>query len=109
MLLSSLLLIPILGIFLIYSTTSYKKLTLDSTTPYENNIYYKKIALGTSIINLIISLIIYISFDFSSNQFQFVSSLSDTSFYSLYIGVDAQSIYFVLLTTFIIPVTLLSN
>ena len=109
MLLSSLLLIPILGIFLIYSTTSYKKLALDNTTLHENNTYYKRIALGTSIINLIISLIIYISFDFSSNQFQFVSSLSDMSFYCLDIGVDGLSIYFVLLTTFIVPVTLISS
>jgi hypothetical protein len=69
----------------------------------------KLIALGTSILNLIISLIIYISFDFSSNQFQFVSSLGDTSLCSLDIGVDSLSIYFVLLTTFIAPITLLSN
>ncbi len=109
MLISSLLLIPILGIFLIYSTTSYQNLALDNTTQHENNTYYKRIALGTSIINLIISLIIYISFDFSSNQFQFVSSLCETSFYCLYIGVDTQSIYFVLLTTLIVPVTLISN
>nr|ATI20199.1 NADH dehydrogenase subunit 4 [Juglanconis oblonga]ATI20361.1 NADH dehydrogenase subunit 4 [Juglanconis oblonga]ATI20446.1 NADH dehydrogenase subunit 4 [Juglanconis juglandina] len=76
---------------------------------YNNNLYYKTIALGTSIINLIISLIIYISFDFSSNQFQFVTSLSDMGNYSLYMGIDGLSIYFVLLTTFIIPVTLLAN
>lgn len=109
MLISSLLLIPILGMFLISSTTSYKKLALDNTTQDENNTYYKRIALGISIINLIISLIIYISFDFSSNQFQFVSSLCDTSLYCLCIGVDTQSIYFVLLTTLIVPITLISN
>lgn len=116
MLLSSLLLIPVLGIFLIYSTTSYEKLVLNNTTFHVNNTTqqgnntnYKIITLGTSIINLIISLIIYISFDFSSNQFQFVSSLSDMSFYCLDIGVDGLSIYFVLLTTFIVPVTLISS
>jgi len=69
----------------------------------------KLIALGTSILNLIISLIIYISFDFSSNQFQFVSSLGETSLCSLDIGVDSLSLYFVLLTTFIAPIALLSN
>lgn len=109
MLLSSLLLIPILGIFLIYSTTSYKKLALDNTTLHENNTYYKIIALGTSIINLIISLIIYISFDFSSNQFQFVQEHYDMSFFDLYLGIDGLSIYFVLLTTTIMPIALLSN
>ena len=109
MLLSSLLLIPILGIFLIYSTTSYKKLTLDSTTPYENNIYYKKIALGTSIINLMISLIIYISFDFSSNQFQFVEEHYNLSYFDIFLGLDGLSIYFVLLTTVIMPIAILSG
>jgi len=69
----------------------------------------KLIALGTSILNLIISLIIYISFDFSSNQFQFVSPLGETSLCSLDIGVDSLSLYFVLLTTFIAPIALLSN
>lgn len=60
-----------------------------------NNTYYKRIALGTSIINLIISLIIYISFDFSSNQIQFVTYGGEMGGYSLYLGVDGLSIYFV--------------
>lgn len=111
MLLSSLLLIPILGIFLIYSTTSYgvATLDLDNTRQYENNTYYKRIALGTSIINLIISLVIYISFDFSSNQFQFVQEHYDMSYFDIYLGIDGLSIYFVLLTTIIMPIALLSN
>lgn len=111
MLLSSLLLIPILGIFLIYSTRSYgvATLDLDNTRQYENNTYYKRIALVTSIINLIISLIIYISFDFSSNQFQFVQEHYDMSYFDLYLGIDGLSIYFVLLTTIIMPIALLSN
>jgi hypothetical protein len=53
MILVSLLLIPIIGIFLIFSTISYES----------NNIkvdYYKSVAFITSIINLIISLIMYI-------------------------------------------------
>jgi len=69
----------------------------------------KIIALGTSIINLIISLVIYISFDFSSNQFQFVQEYHDMSFFDIYLGIDGLSIYFVLLTTIIMPIALLSN
>jgi len=127
MLLSCLLLIPILGIFLIYSTTSYDVLPFTKVTPangvtysggvdfaivvreYNKNIYYKIIALGTSVINLIISLIIYVSFDFSSNQFQFVQEHYDMSYFDLYLGIDGLSIYFVLLTTIIMPIALLSN
>ena len=50
MLLSSLLLIPIIGIFLISGTISYDT----------KNIYSKIIAFIVSILNLILSLIIYI-------------------------------------------------
>jgi NADH-ubiquinone oxidoreductase chain 4 len=71
--------------------------------------YAKKIALIISIINLIISFVIFISFNGGTNQFQFVLSQFDLGFYNLYLGVDGQSIYFVLLTTLIVPIVLLSN
>jgi NADH-ubiquinone oxidoreductase chain 4 len=102
MLLSSLLLIPVLGIFLISSTISYGSSVVNTT-------YYKSIAFIASILNLIISLIVYILFDFSSNQFQFVQEHHEISFFDLYLGVDGISIYFVLLTTIIMPIALLSN
>jgi NADH-ubiquinone oxidoreductase chain 4 len=97
-----LLLIPIIGIFLI-STTMYYNLT-------DINVkYIKCIALTTSIINLIISLIIFITFDFSNNQFQFVQEYHEINSFDFYLGIDGLSIYFVLLTTIIIPISLLSN
>jgi NADH-ubiquinone oxidoreductase chain 4 len=102
MLLSSLLLVPLVGIFLISSTISYESTTIKTT-------YYKNIAFIASIVNLIISLIIYILFDFSSNQFQFVQEHHDISYFDIYLGVDGISIYFVLLTTIIMPIALLSN
>jgi len=71
--------------------------------------YYKKIALITTILNLIVSLVIYMSFDFSNNQFQFIQENLDLSFYDIYLGVDGLSIYFVLLTTIIMPIALVSN
>jgi|SRR6266487_3220541 len=98
----SLLLIPIVGIFLISSTISYESDNIKAN-------YYKSIAFITSIINLIISLIIYILFDFSSNQFQFVEEHYDLSFFDVYLGIDGISIYFVLLTTIIMPIAILSN
>jgi len=102
MLLSSLLLVPILGIFLIFSTVSYESHNTRIT-------YYKNIAFIASIINLAISLIIYILFDFSSNQFQFVQEHYDMSFFDVYLGIDGISIYFILLTTIIMPIAILSN
>jgi NADH-ubiquinone oxidoreductase chain 4 len=102
MLLSSLLIIPILGIFIISGTVSYGSGNI-------SNIYYKNIAFTASILNLIISLIIYILFDFSNNQFQFVQEHYDLSFFDVYLGIDGISIYFVLLTTIIMPIAILSN
>jgi len=69
----------------------------------------KYIALTTSLVNLFISLVIFILFDFSTNQFQFVQEYHEISYFQIYLGVDGLSIYFVLLTTMIIPIALLSN
>jgi len=104
MLLSSLLFIPFLGIFLISSDMSYEKEGKSQRVSY-----YKKTALVTSILNLIVSLTIFILFDFSSNQFQFVQEHYDMNFFDIYLGVDGISIYFVLLTTIIMPIAILSN
>jgi NADH-ubiquinone oxidoreductase chain 4 len=95
-----LLFIPLLAIFIISS------LSVES----ENKIkYIKSIALASSIINFIISLVIYLLFDFSTNQFQFVEEQYELKYFDIYLGIDGISIYFVLLTTIIIPVALLSN
>ena len=69
----------------------------------------KYIALTASIINLFISIILFILFDFSTNQFQFVQEYHNISYFDFYLGIDGLSIYFVLLTTIIIPISLLSN
>jgi NADH-ubiquinone oxidoreductase chain 4 len=71
--------------------------------------WIKIIGLGFSIINLIISEIIFIFFNFSSNQFQFVQESYEVGSFNLYLGLDGLSIYFVLLTCIIMPIALLSN
>jgi NADH-ubiquinone oxidoreductase chain 4 len=102
MLLSFLILIPFIGIFLI-STSVFEESN-------ERDINYcKSIALITSIITLILSLIIYMLFDFSTNQFQFVQENYNVKLFDVYLGIDGLSIYFILLTTIIIPIALLSN
>ena len=102
MLLTFLLLVPLLGIFTI-STAN-----LD---PFHslNTKRIKLIALITSLVNLFISLIIFILFDFSSIQFQFVQEYHEINYFDFYLGLDGLSIYFVLLTTIITPIALLSN
>ena len=102
MLLTLLLITPMLGIFTISTGMSYELSSLDINR-------VKTIALSTSIINLFISLIIFILFDFSSNQFQFVQEYHEISSFDFYLGLDGLSIYFVMLTTIITPIALLSN
>jgi NADH-ubiquinone oxidoreductase chain 4 len=121
--------IPLVGIFLIASLRSYSTVESSSSVNPElsgknllNSLIlnkkdntdkleklYKKIAFITSILNLIISLIIYILFDFSNNQFQFIQEHYNLGYYEIYLGVDGISIYFVLLTTIIMPIALISN
>ena len=96
-----LLLIPLIGISFIVIESNYGILI--------NNIRIKSIALFTSIVNLIISLIMFIVFDFSGKQFQFIEEQYKINYFDIYLGVDGLSIYFVLLTTIIMPIALLSN
>jgi NADH-ubiquinone oxidoreductase chain 4 len=58
---------------------------------------------------LIISLIIFISFDFSNIDYQYVQEIKEVKGINIYMGIDGISIYFVLLTTLITPIVLLSN
>ena len=114
MLLSSLMFIPIITIFIIISFDSYKLDSFLINKPLygeliSKKIFYKKIALTSSIINLIISLLIFILFDFSNNQFQFVQEFYDLKIFNVYLGIDGISIYFVLLTTIILPIAIISN
>ena len=102
MLLLLLLLIPVMGIIAILTGVSYDLSDLSIKR-------VKTIALVTSVINLLISFVIFILFDFSSNQFQFVQEYYKVSSFDFYLGIDGLSIYFVLLTTIIIPISLLSN
>ena len=97
--LSLLLIIPILGSMLLIPVSE----------GVDNQSKMKKIALITSLINFILSIYLWLQFDSSSSQYQFVYEFNELSFCHLNIGVDGLSIYFVLLTTFITPVALLSN
>nr|YP_010697826.1 NADH dehydrogenase subunit 4 [Porodaedalea chrysoloma]WCF76787.1 NADH dehydrogenase subunit 4 [Porodaedalea chrysoloma] len=96
--LSLLLIIPIIG-----------SITVLLVTDGPSGDKSKKIALATSLINLVLSIYLWIQFDSSTSQYQFVYSFKELSYCHLNIGVDGLSIYFVLLTTFITPIALLSN
>jgi NADH:ubiquinone oxidoreductase subunit 4 (subunit M) len=100
MLLSSLLAVPLIGTIVVSSIDSYKKSSV---------VYTKTIALAASVINLIISLVMFMIFNNSTNQFQFVQEHYNVQLFDIYLGVDGISIYFILLTTLIMPIAILSN
>jgi hypothetical protein len=94
-----LLIIPIIGSLIL----------IPIKETHKNNNLMKNIALITSLINLIISIVMWIEFDSNTTQFQFVYEINQLSFYHFNLGLDGVSLYFLLLTTFISPIALLSN
>ena len=95
-LLISLLIIPLIGVLII----SLSNISIQEA---------KKVGLISSVITLSISFFIYILFDSSNIYYQFVQEVNQIKGTDIYLGVDGISIYFVLLTTIIMPLVLLSN
>ena len=95
-----LLLVPVIGSLL---------LLLIQENTIENKAKIKYIALFTSLINLIISILLWIQFDSSTSDYQFVYEFTKLSFCHFNLGIDGISLYYVLLTTFITPIALVSN
>lgn len=98
MLLNLLIFTPLLGVFsILLSEYGLWKTSIKNT---------KTIGLIFSLVNLFIALILFLLFDFSTNQFQFIEYERNMNFY---LGIDGISIYFILLTVIIIPIAILSN
>jgi NADH-ubiquinone oxidoreductase chain 4 len=95
-----LLIIPILGSLILIPIQE---------NSLKNKSLIKNIALITSFINFLISIFIWIEFDSSTTQYQFVYEFNQLSFCQFNVGIDGISIYFVLLTTFITPIAILSD
>jgi NADH-quinone oxidoreductase subunit M len=97
--LSSLILLPIIGsIFLLFSKANNK-----------NNLTIKYVALFTSIVNFLISLYLWFLFDSSTSNFQFVEDkVWISNFVNYKVGIDGISILFIILTTFITPLCIIS-
>ena len=97
--LSSLILLPSIGALFLFFTKSDKK----------NNFTGKYVALFTSAVNFFLSIYLWILFDPTTSEFQFVEEriwIKDLINYK--VGVDGISILFILLTTFITPLCIVS-
>ena len=95
-----LLLIPLLGSAIILLIPENSK---------ENQSTIKNIALNISLLNFIVSIFLWVQFNSNTSEYQFVYEFTKLSFCHFNIGVDGISLYYVLLTTFITPIALLSN
>jgi NADH-ubiquinone oxidoreductase chain 4 len=69
----------------------------------------KQIALFVTLLNFLVSLVLWGEFDSNSSQYQFTQEFNQVSFCHLHIGVDGLSLYFVLLTTFTMPICILAS
>ena len=98
--LQSLLLLPLIGSCL---------LLLIPENTIEDKSKIKNIALLVSLINLIVSIFLWVQFDSNTSDYQFVYEFTSLGFCHFNIGVDGISLYYVLLTTFITPIALISN
>ena len=97
--LSSLILLPSVGALFLFFTKSNKK----------NNFTVKYVALFTSAANFFLSIYLWILFDQSTSEFQFVEQrVWIKDFINYKVGVDGISILFILLTTFITPLCIIS-
>ena len=101
-----LILIPIIGSIILLPMSNVR---LGNGVVVDSSTQMKKIALSTSLINFFVSLFLWYNFDSNTTQFQFVSEFDYLTFGHLNFGVDGISLYFVLLTTFITPIAIISN
>ena len=96
---SSLIILPTIGsLFLIFSKSNN-----------ENHLTVKYVALFTSLVNFLLSIYLWYLFDQNSSEFQFVEDREWlVGFVNYKVGIDGISILFVVLTTFITPLCIIS-
>jgi len=96
---SALILLPTIGsIFLLFSKNNS-----------ENNFTIKYVALFTSVVNFLLSIYLWSLFDSNTSEFQFIEDRSWlVGLVNYKVGVDGISILFIILTTFITPLCIIS-
>ena len=98
--LSSLILLPLVGSLFILFVKS------DTSNNYQSSKY---VALFTSFVNFLISMYLWYLFDNSISEFQFIEEKQWLrGFVNYKVGIDGISILFILLTTLITPLSIIS-
>lgn len=102
MFLTSLIIVPFIGALVV---------SMMNTSTKQEQSQTKQVALITTLINFAISMVLWSQFDSNSSHYQFTQEFfqDQMTFCHFTLGVDGISLYFVLLTTFITPICILSN
>ena len=96
---SALILLPTIGSLFLFFSSSHN----------EKNTTVKYVALFTSLVNFLLSIYLWFLFDQSSSEFQFVEDREWLAgFVNYKVGIDGISILFIILTTFITPLCIIS-
>jgi proton-translocating NADH-quinone oxidoreductase chain M len=79
--------------------------------PDNNPDLQKNVGLSTSLLTFLLSILLWLKFDMSTPKYQFVEKFFSVPYSNMhiYIGCDGISLFFVLLTTFLIPICLLAS
>jgi NADH-quinone oxidoreductase subunit M len=81
--------------------------------PRERELLHRQVALGASVAAFVVSLILPLTFDYDAggSVMQFVDRMAWIPAWGVeyYLGIDGVSLWLVMLTTFIVPVTLLTT
>ncbi len=97
--LSCLILLPTVGALFLFFTKNKDG----------NNLTAKYVSLFTTIVNFLISIYLWIYFDQSTSNFQFIEERQwIDGFINYKVGIDGISILFIILTTFITPLCIIS-
>ena len=102
---------PILSILILLPLISTLVILLINKSDKNYDKKIKEIGLWSSIINLFLSLILLHSFEETESSFQFVENyelIGDLDIY-YHLGIDGISLPFILLTTFLIPICIISS
>jgi len=80
-------------------------------TPNSEANLQKSIGLSTSLLTFVLSILLWLQFDISTPKYQFLDKFFTVPYsnFHVYVGVDGISLFFVLLTTFLIPICLLAS
>ena len=98
--LTFLILTPLIGVIILLPINDITK---------QQQIRIKQISLIITLIAFILSIILWIIYDTSTTGYQFVQSYTTLGFCHFHVGIDTISLYYIILTAILIPISLLAS